>query len=102
MIFIKILLYKGAIILIDLFVGSRKTLGVVLRSSIWVLVISYMLYRAVFTRDNFFRGFAKQSIQHGPNFSALKTVDKLTKQNTSLSVYKSQKHLIGVCRFPKI
>ena len=60
------------------------------------------MYRAVFTRDSFFQGFAKQRLQHGPNFQALKTVDNLTKKNASLAAYKSQKHLIGVCRFPKV
>lgn len=75
----KILIYKLAIILIDFVTGSRKPLGVLLKSSIWIIILGYLVYRATFTRDNFFQGFANQKLQHGPNFQALKTVDNLTK-----------------------
>jgi hypothetical protein len=102
MIIMKILLYKMLMILIEQVAKKHKSLSLVLQSSIWLLILSYFVYRATFTRDSFFQGFAKERLQHGPNFKALKTVDKLTKQNLTKATYESQKHLIGICRFPKI
>lgn len=79
-----------------------RQLAIAARCFIWLYILGFAAYRVVLTKDAFFKGFGNERIHHGPNFSALKFADKISKLNVTKEVFFKQRHLNGVCKFPKI